>query len=490
MLKKSWRRNLALAMLGIAFNSSFALAEEQKVWTPEANQSQTLDLTLEDAINLTLSRNPQLDSSDASRQASKRRIEQAKSAFYPNLGATYSAVRSYGETQSQLVGGNVVGNYNTNYTTSFATDWVLYSGGSTQAQVKQAKQGYLISTYDVIVTEQSLKLQTAQSYYQVLQAEKTVEFAEESLARTEEHLRNVNLQYEVGLIAKADLLRTQVEVADARQTLIIAQNNRDLAYAQLTNLIWVDMNTQLSLKDELAALPDDRKLPESIEYAKLHRPEIHQSLSNVEAAKASVKAARAGYYPTVSVGAGYNRHDGDEVSGWNMEGWNVGGTVRLTIFDGFYTRGKVGEAMANQEKSEADLKTSIQGVELEVRQAWLNTQEAWKRIEASSAAVALAEEDYKIAQARYMAGVGTNLDVLDAETALTNAQNNYVTALYDYNFSRANLDKAMGFGVSRPEEAEAKQRQPLPATILDDSIEKLKETPERIIVFPQKPIVK
>ena len=480
MLNRSWRKTLTLAMLGMALTSAPAFAEE-KVWVPETSQSQTMELTLQDAVNLTLSRNPQLDSSDASRQASRRRVEQAQSGYYPTVGAAYNATRTH--TENQLGSGYTVGSINTNYSTSFSGGWVLYSGGLTQGQVKQAKQGYLSNTYGVIVTEQSLKLQTTQAYYKVLQTEKTVGYAEEALARTEEHLRNVNLQYEVGLIAKADLLRTQVELADAKQTLIIAQNSRDLAYAQLTNLIWVDMNTKIVLKDELAAVPDNRQLADSIEYAKFNRPEVHQSLAAVEASKGAVKAARAGYYPTVSMSAGYNRHDGEEVSGWNMDGWSIGGTVKLTLFDGFYTRGKVGEAMANQEKAEADLKTSVQAVELDVRQAWLNMQEAWKRIEASSAAVALAEEDYKIAQARYMAGVGTNLDVLDAETALTNAQNNYVTALYDYNSSRASLDKAMGVGVSRPEEA--KERQPLPANMLNDSIEKLKETPDKILVFPE-----
>lgn len=480
MWKKTWKKNLSLALIGAFVMSTEAYAEEQ-IWVPgsEQSESQILEITLQDAIDLTLGRNPQLDSVDANRQSMRRRIEQARSNYWPTISASYNASRNYNEGVQGMDD-----TYGNNYGSDFTMNWVLYSGGATQAQVRSAKEGYKSSTFGVVEKEQDLKLQTTQGYFKVLQAEKSVDLAEESLARMEEHLKNVSLQYEVGLVAKADLLRSQVEVADAKQTLIKAENTKNLAYANLANLIWVDMDTTLRLKDELTYGAEDRTLKDSIEYAKLHRPEIHQSLSAVEASKAAVKSARAGYYPTVSVGAGYNKSDnGTHWDGWNRDGWNVGGTVKLTLFDSFYTRGKVGEAMAGQEKAEADLKTAVQAVELEVRESWLNIQEARERIETSATAVAQAEEDYKIAQARYMAGVGTNLDVLDSQNALTTAQNNYISALYDYNVSRANLDKATGVGVTRPEDAENRERKPLPAELLEKEIEKLKENPEKLDVF-------
>lgn len=480
------RRNLrnkafVLALLGLSM-TTLPVAAEETTWIP-GGEAPVLELTLQEAVDMTLGRNPQLDSSDADRQASRRRIEQARSNYWPTVNATYSGTRRYNEAGSNNV---AVDTYNNSYGTDFSMNWVLYSGGAAQAQVKQAKEGYLSSTYGVVQKEQALKYSTTEAYFKVLQAEKTVDYAEESLARMEEHYKNVSLQYEVGLVAKADLLRSEVEMADAKQTLIKARNSLELAYADLTNLIWVDMNTEIQLNDELGTPADNRTLAASVEYAKLHRPEVHQALASLESSKASVKAARAGYYPTVTASAGYNRNDdGTRMSGWEREGWNVGGSVKLTLFDSFYTRGKVGEAMATQEKAEADLKTSVQTVELEVRQAWLNIQEARERIETSSTAVASAEEDYKISQARYMAGVGTNLDVLDSQNALTNAQNNYVAALYDYNTSRASLDKAMGIEASRPLEAEQKKRKPLPAEVLNEKIEKLKEKPEKIEVFPK-----
>lgn len=482
MLNKSWRKTLAIALVGVSLGVASVSAEEI-IWIPGlAEESQTLELTLEEAIAMTLGRNPQLDSSDASRQASRRKIEQARSGYGPTIGISHSEQRNYQEGQISYTGKD--GTYANNFSNRASLDWVIYDGGLTSSNVSAAKENYKSSTYDVVRTEQSLKEQTSQTYYHALQADKTLAYAEESLARMEEHLKNVTMQYEVGLIPKADVLRSSVEVANAKQTMIRANNTRELAYASLNNLIWVEMDTVVHLEDELLYAADSRTLQESIAYAKIHRPEIHQSLAAVEASKDSVRAARSGYYPKVSMSAGYGRSDDSSQRAWENEGWNVGGTVSLTLFDSFYTRGRVGETMANQEKAEAELKNNIQAIELEVRQSWLNMQEAKERIDTSTVAIAQAEEDYKIAQARYMAGVGTNLDVLDSQNALTNAQTNYIGALYDYNSSRASLDRAMGLDAFRPVEAEERERKPLPAEILQNEIDDLKENPDKIKVFP------
>lgn len=476
MLKRSWKMKMliALTVLSTATAETYA-AEVPATEAVEMNYQDsvnagTLELTLGDALTLAMGNNPQLTSVDAARQAANRRVQQARAGYWPTLGYSYNAARV--RIDNPLVSGSLIEN---GYDNQLALSWTLYNGGSTQATVKQAKENYLGKTYGVLQAEQQLKLNTTQAYFTVLQAEKQTGVAEESVARLEEHLKNVKLQYEVGIVAKADVLRSEVEVANARQELIKARNSRDLAYAQLANLIWVPMDTKLVLKDELTYVPDDRKIREAIDYAKIYRPEIHISESNIKAAEASVKGARSGYLPTVTVSAGYGRSDdGTKWQGWDDMGWNVRGTVKWTLFDGFYTSGKVGEAMATQTQAEEDYKLTVQSVELEVREAWLNMQEARERIETSAVAVSQAEEDYKISQARYAAGVGTNLDVLDSQVALTTAQTNNVSALYDYNNSRAALDKAMGIYAERPESAMALERKPLPEDVLNKRIEQLR----------------
>jgi outer membrane protein TolC len=123
--------------------------------------------------------------------------------------------------------------------------------------------------------------------------------------------------------------------------------------------------------------------------------------------------------------------------------------VSLNVFDSGLTRAKINEAQMDVDKAREQARQTKDGIALEVRQAYLNMKEAEKRIDTSGVAVTKAEEDFKIAQIRYSAGVGTNLDVIDAQVALTQAKTNYVQSLYDYNTSRANLNKAMGIGMRK-----------------------------------------
>ena len=119
-----------------------------------------------------------------------------------------------------------------------------------------------------------------------------------------------------------------------------------------------------------------------------------------------------------------------------------------TLLDSGLTAGKVKQAVEGYKKAQEQLKQTVDSVHLDVRQTYLSLKSSEQSIATSSSAVGLAEEDYKIKVIRYQAGVGTNLDVLDAQVALTTAKNNFLKAMYDYNNYRAKLDKAMGVPVN------------------------------------------
>ena len=122
-------------------------------------------------------------------------------------------------------------------------------------------------------------------------------------------------------------------------------------------------------------------------------------------------------------------------------------TTTWNVFDNNVTRAQIKQAEVAMMKTMEQEQQKKDSIQLEVRQAYLNMNEAEQRIQTSQVSVEKAQEDFKIAQVRYSAGVGTNLDVIDAQVALTSAQTNYIQSLYDYNISKANLDKAMGVGI-------------------------------------------
>jgi outer membrane protein TolC len=137
----------------------------------------------------------------------------------------------------------------------------------------------------------------------------------------------------------------------------------------------------------------------------------------------------------------------DKLPGTDDNNWSVSVKAQWSVFDSGLIHSEIKQNEALLSKAQYTAKQKRDSVALEVRQAYLNMTAAEKNIDTAKVAVDQAEEDFKIAQVRYSSGVGTNLDVMDAEVSLTQAKNNYIKALYDYNTSKAKLDKAMGIPV-------------------------------------------
>ena len=292
---------------------------------------------------------------------------------------------------------------------------------------------------------------------------------QESVDRLQAHLDNVIAQYNVGIVARADVLRSEVELANAKQDYITASNEYDVAEATLNNIIGTPLNTTLKLKDSLQYVPYDNDMAYCLAYSEQHRPELKQAEYGVDAAEAALVVARSGHMPKVYASAS-NSWASESWPGDDNEEWQVGVTASMNIFDSGVTWSKIHaaqEALVQAKESQRQIKDNV---ELEVRTDYLSMREAEKRITTAQVAVASAEEDYHIAVVRYQqvavasaeedyhiavvryqAGVGTNIDVMDAQEALTQAKTNYYQALYNYNTSKAALNTSMGVGVPVPE---------------------------------------
>ena len=286
-------------------------------------------------------------------------------------------------------------------------------------------------------------------YFSLLQAGNMENLYQDSVNQLEEHLKNVQAQYDVGVVAKVDVLRSEVSLANAQQQLIQATNNYDVAEASLNKIIGTSLDTTLKLKDSLQYTPYENDMQYCLDYASMNRAELEQSRLAVDAAKGAVKVAKSGFLPKVTASA--TESWGGSGSNWpgdDKENWSVGIGATMNIFDSGVTLSKVHAAEEKLLQAEETYRDTVNSVELEVRSNYLGLREAEKRISTTQVAVAKAEEDFHIAQVRYMAGVGTNLDVIDAQVALTEAKTNFVNALYDYNTSKIALETSMGVPVA------------------------------------------
>ena len=412
-----------------------------------------VELTLDQAIEMALKSNPAIKISEADLDKANWDVSVARAGRGPSLAFNHSFSRfSTAESSTKVFDYNNPHNYltipipeylTTRYTSSVNLSLPIYTGGKLEGTIDKAKLAANSADLGVTNTQQQVKLNATTGYYSVLQTRNLVGLREESLDRLTAHLKNVEAQYNAGTVAKSDVLRSEVEKADAEQNLIIAKNSYELAVSNLNNIISLPLATPLVVKDELKYQKFDKTLEECIAFALNNRPDLAQAQANVEVAQAQIRVAESGSKLSLAATASQN-WTGSEYPGNDKDTWTVGVSASYNLFDSGLTKGQVRGAEAGHTKAQEQLRQAKDSAQLEVRQAYLNMLEAEKRIETSNVAVTKAEEDYKIAQVRYSAGVGTNLDVIDSQVALTSAKTNYIQALYDYNTSRAKLDKAMG----------------------------------------------
>lgn len=325
----------------------------------------------------------------------------------------------------------------------------IFTGGKLKGTIKQAKANYQYNQVGVQRTYNEMRSTVTDGYFTMLQADNMQKLSAESVARLEDHLKNVQAQYDVGVVAKVDVLRSQVELANAKQTLIQAENSYQVAEANMNKIVGLPMDTNLKLDNLLVYNAYDQNMDDCLAYAAEHRPELMQAQYNVDAAKGALMVARSGHMPQVAASASQSWSDtnwpGDEKGNWG-----VGVNVSMNVFDTGVTLSKIHGAEADLKKAEETYRNTVDSVNLDVRSNYLGLREAEKRISTTKLAVEQADEDYRIAQLRYMSGVGTNTDVLDAQVALTQAKTNYTKALYDYNTSKTALETSIGVPMENP----------------------------------------
>lgn len=345
---------------------------------------------------------------------------------------------------------------NHGYSQGINVSWPIWTFGKVEGAIDAARYQKNIADLTVYKTEADTKFAAVQAYYQYLEAVKLAEVQAQSVTDYASHLNNVQQQFDAGIVAKLDVLSSNVSLANAKQKSIAADNTRDVAEANLNNIMRVPMNTTLKPLDKNFPEPEfDLTMEQAILMAQKYRWELVEADYGVKAAEASLRSAKAGYLPTVSVGGGYSWKEAS-VTAVDKDDWAVQGGLSWSLWDGGATQASVKKADAAVKTAQETLLQAREKIELEVRQDYLNVLSYKEQIRAAEASVAQAEEAYKIATVRYSSGVGINLDVLDAELALNTARTNYITALYNYNIGLATLEHAMGVpAVIHPEFAKA-----------------------------------
>ena len=325
----------------------------------------------------------------------------------------------------------------------------LYTGGLVEGKIDVAKLGKTNAQEEILRVEQATKYSAIEGYYGLLAYQELQGVYHEAVDNLQGHLDNVQAQYNVGTKAKVDVLSSDVSLANAKTTAITADNNVAVAESNLNNILGLPLETKLNLADH--QLPFDTyniSLQEATDYAMKYRPEVLQAAIAVQEAERNIDIADAGNKPTVAITGGNdwadNTFPGIDA---NKRSWKVAAGVTYNFYDGGATKAKVNQAKQDLLVARETEQKTREAVQLEVKQAYLNIRSAAQKVEETQTVVDQARENYRIQNIRYQAGVGINLDVLDAQLSLNEAQVNHIQALYDYNVGIAKLEQVMGVDV-------------------------------------------
>lgn len=328
----------------------------------------------------------------------------------------------------------------------------IFEGGRMLSSLRSARlvREQALARHQAVLADVATEVRV--TYYDVLLAEKEILVSEASVELLTQELEDSQRRFNAGTVPRFNVLRAEVELANARPRVSRARNAYRIAKNRLVNVlgysvpreIWQDIPLRLS--GTLDAPKFDLGVPQAIAQALERRPELTVVRKTAELRQEGIVSARAGYYPRIEgfVGYGARKSNFSSDLGDEVHGWEAGVLATWKIFDGAFTRGKVAEARARLEETEIEADDLERKIELEVRVAYSTLVESWEVMESQRKVVEQAEEALRLASARTDAGTGTQLDVLSAQTALTEARTTDVRARREYAVALARLERAIG----------------------------------------------
>lgn len=400
------------------------------LWMPAAFAA---ELSVDEAIQMALEKNTDIKISAKGEEKAQANLEAAEGA--KGLSVDASAALS--------VADGAAASFSKSNSNSISLSLPVYSGGAKEITIQNKRKEILSSQLNTERTRENIRLDVIKAYYDVLEKEKETAVNQESVDNYQAHLTNVEQLYAAGSKAKVEVLRSEVELSAARQTLIKAQNAYELAVSTLKNIIKLDRDEKLTLTEDFQYQPFAQAMGDCLSYAQANRKDLQQDQYAVEEAENQIKIAKAGWLPTVNVVGGLDWKnqplpDGDHYA------YSAGVTASWNLFDSQVTKANVKAAEIAADTARLTLAKDQDEIALSVQQAYLNMKEAEKRFTSTQDAVKKAREDYYIANEKYRAGEGLMLDIIDAQLALSTAELNYISAQYDYARYKATLENEMG----------------------------------------------
>jgi outer membrane protein TolC len=411
-------------------------------------------LNLQETIDAALTANLGLKQAEAEVKAAQAAKNARTTEFLPTLKARYSYLRRDQPTQ-QALGLPGVGITDVlinpedeyNFVTSFSQP--IFTGFALINQYKIASLGLDVAEIRQKLTRQDIILDAKNAYFSILKTQKLLDVAQITVKQITAQKDVAENMYQVGMSPLNDLLQSQVQLANAKQTLITAQNNLAIAKSQFNTLLIRPVNAPVAIVDILDYKPFEYDIDYCLAQAAKNRLEIQIADLEVQISEKDYKLTQRDYYPTVNLEGNYYKRGTD----WDVDGgegiadkkfWDIQATATWNFWEWGRTTYGVREKLQRLSQTKYRQEQIQVDINQEVKQAYLRTNESEQNIVTIEKAIEQAKENLRITEERYKEQVSTITDVLVAQTLFTETMTNYYNALYDYKIAKAVLYRAIG----------------------------------------------
>ena len=416
--------------------------------------------TLDRCIQIALENNPQIEIARKQVEVRQAAVLGSYTGVMPQLTANLvNANRTTSGDTPIIVEGVQLqvaeGSTRTNYSNNVFLRMNLYDGGRSWNTIRRERQLVDTGILDQVNTENQVTVDVKTRYYNLLRALRLKEVTEEQVRLNEEQLRRTQSMYEIGSVARVDVLQTRAQLGGVRINLHNQENAVLQARAELANVMGIGSSEMFQIADPLESGSLDMTAPmglqDALRLAELTNPAIQRDEGGIRSALLGTKMARGGLWPTVSGNIGYSRSGVrfQDVYGTYDKNWRLSFNLNLSmpILNGTQTYAEISQAQTQQLIAEETLRQTRRTTSLTIRRALLNLDTAREVITLSNDNIVAAEESLRLAEERYRVGSGTLLDVFTAQEALARAKSDLAGAQYDYLIAQATLDGALGKSV-------------------------------------------
>lgn len=401
------------------------------------------ELGMSDCLKLVLTNNKSLQRAVEEKEIARGERLISYSAILPSVDLTGDYTRL---DEVASIAGFTIGDVD-NYSADLRVTQPVFAGGSIVAKLNAGKLFSLLTDQAIRAVTQDVLYDAQKAYYDVLLNQHLLDISADAVRSAQAHLDNVKRKRQGGVASDFDVLRAEVELSNFRAEHIQNKNAINVSKANLLKIMGISQDSNIVLSDELIYLPWDVSMEEAVGAAFQRRPDLFERQFDIKWQKEQLNIARSRWWPRIdgyyqNTWAKPDPHNSTEIE-WGRA-WQAGVVATLPVFDGFAREGTIIQQKARLKQAQIDLIDTEETALFELTKALLSIEDSQEFVESQRLNLTRAEEGSRLAEVGYREGINTQVEIIDAESALTKAKSLYYQAIYSHMIAKLDLQKAMG----------------------------------------------